>query len=391
MIDNISPLNIKTKIDLLDIGSGEPVQTGVSDEFLALLSKVSERAAGQNPTDRQDVSFYLENAVVVDPHPEQIARKTAEYVNAYKLRKESQEPSQLKEQAVEERSHLGSSNQKGNLSQSHYREAGTLNADSSRNQSSGSSNKDGLSVFVQKEGEGQLVKQLVDDIAAKESNASSVDAQAHLQTTGKIAVGEHSINPAIALTKNLLAESINTLKSLSAVKEGVAKIDSSIAKSTEVKGEKLKDKQTSGFPKKAAMKTLEKVEQALKEAMKSSDGKTISLRLDPPSLGSLKVDVTLKEGSLYARIVADSREVASFLRDKGHEVQRMLRGLGLNVDRVNVFVGSDSGNQTYSQENKEEGFHGFEQNTGNFTSEIKNNLEILKTKYQTADSAAWIA
>lgn len=93
----------------------------------------------------------------------------------------------------------------------------------------------------------------------------------------------------------------------------------------------------------ATLRTLEKVEQALKEIAKSKDGKTISMRLDPPELGSLKIDVTMRDGLLHARIAADNTQVSQMLREKAHEIQRNLRELGLNVDQVSVSVRDESG------------------------------------------------
>jgi len=93
-----------------------------------------------------------------------------------------------------------------------------------------------------------------------------------------------------------------------------------------------------------ASRTLERVEEALREVAKSRDGKTISIRLDPPSLGSVKIDVTLKDGSLHARLMAESAQVSNLLREKAHDLQNMLRKMGLSVDSVSVSVNSDEGN-----------------------------------------------
>lgn len=89
-------------------------------------------------------------------------------------------------------------------------------------------------------------------------------------------------------------------------------------------------------------RTLEKVEQALKEAAKSRDGKTISLRLDPPDLGKVKVDVSLRDGALHARIVVESPAVNQLMRERAHDLQQNLRSLGLNVDTISVSIGSES-------------------------------------------------
>jgi len=114
-----------------------------------------------------------------------------------------------------------------------------------------------------------------------------------------------------------------------------------------------------------ASHTMERVEQALREAARSRDGKTISLRLDPPDLGKLRVDVSLREGVLHARLMADSTQVSQLLREKSFELQRMLRGLGLEVEQVSVsirdsesgrsgFDGSGSSNAKSSEQGQEQ-------------------------------------
>jgi flagellar hook-length control protein FliK len=93
---------------------------------------------------------------------------------------------------------------------------------------------------------------------------------------------------------------------------------------------------------------LEKVENALKEVAKSKDGKTISVRLDPPDLGTVKVDVTIKDGGLHARLMAESSQVVSVLKERAGDLQQALRKLGLDVDTVTVAVVSEEsfvGNQ----------------------------------------------
>lgn len=86
---------------------------------------------------------------------------------------------------------------------------------------------------------------------------------------------------------------------------------------------------------------LERVQSTLTEAAKARDGKTISLRLDPANLGRVKVDVSLKEGVLHARIMPENQQVMTALREHAHELQGALRKLGLDVDSVTVTVRSD--------------------------------------------------
>lgn len=102
------------------------------------------------------------------------------------------------------------------------------------------------------------------------------------------------------------------------------------------------------LPKGIAHRTMERVESALKEAAKSRDGKTLSFRLDPPQLGQVKVDVSLKDGALHARMVPENAQVATLLREKASELQSTLRRLGLNVETVTVSVGNESGSVSFT-------------------------------------------
>lgn len=89
--------------------------------------------------------------------------------------------------------------------------------------------------------------------------------------------------------------------------------------------------------------TFERVEKALKEVSRSRDGKTISVRLDPPELGSVKIDVSLRDGALHARIVTESSQVNLMLKERAHELQQLLRKLGVDAQSVAVSVVSDEG------------------------------------------------
>lgn len=93
-----------------------------------------------------------------------------------------------------------------------------------------------------------------------------------------------------------------------------------------------------------AVRTMERVENALKEVSKSKDGKTISVRLDPPELGTVKVDVSYKDGGIHARIAAEQGSVVHLLKERTHELVVMIRKLGLNVEKVTVTVSSQDQN-----------------------------------------------
>jgi hypothetical protein len=99
----------------------------------------------------------------------------------------------------------------------------------------------------------------------------------------------------------------------------------------------------------ASQKMLERIETALKEAARSRDGKTITLRLEPLQLGQVKCDVSLRDGLLHARITPQNQEVVHAVREHSHELQTALRRLGLNVDRVTVQVLSEKDPAAFAQ------------------------------------------
>jgi flagellar hook-length control protein FliK len=60
--------------------------------------------------------------------------------------------------------------------------------------------------------------------------------------------------------------------------------------------------------------------------------------------------MSFRDGALFARLAADNPAVNQLLRDKAHELQRVLRELGLNADQVNVAISSDSERREYEQD-----------------------------------------
>ena len=105
-------------------------------------------------------------------------------------------------------------------------------------------------------------------------------------------------------------------------------------------------------------KAMERVENALREVSKSKDGKTISVRLDPPSLGSVKIDVSYRDGALHARVAAETPQVAQMLRERAHELQTMLRRSGIDAQKITVSVGGDEHSQAGGHAEAQSGRNG---------------------------------
>jgi flagellar hook-length control protein FliK len=120
-----------------------------------------------------------------------------------------------------------------------------------------------------------------------------------------------------------------------------------IAKNKEVAQRADEGKNSKAQGKKDFQLSVQKIEDALKEAVAAKDGKSISIKLEPSALGAVKVDVTLKDGGLYARVVVESPQVGNMMRERTQEIVENLKKLGLNVDSINVFIGNGGQGSDY--------------------------------------------
>jgi hypothetical protein len=71
------------------------------------------------------------------------------------------------------------------------------------------------------------------------------------------------------------------------------------------------------------------------QALKDGNG-TITLNLQPPRLGQLKVHLTMQDASLTARIEPTSAAARQLLMDSQHSLRAALEARGLSVERIEV-------------------------------------------------------
>ncbi|MFN8389001.1 MAG: flagellar hook-length control protein FliK [Bdellovibrionota bacterium] len=86
---------------------------------------------------------------------------------------------------------------------------------------------------------------------------------------------------------------------------------------------------------------IDQVKDLLKKAVQSRDGNVLMVRLNPPELGELTVKVTQRDNQVYARIIPESKEVESMLRERANDVQQVLVHAGLKPDQVHVAIGTE--------------------------------------------------
>jgi flagellar hook-length control protein FliK len=68
----------------------------------------------------------------------------------------------------------------------------------------------------------------------------------------------------------------------------------------------------------------------------------INLKLHPAELGELKIDLTVKEGSIKANIVAQSQQTLEILEKNIPKLKALLENQGFNIDQISITAESDS-------------------------------------------------
>jgi hypothetical protein len=116
------------------------------------------------------------------------------------------------------------------------------------------------------------------------------------------------------------------------------------------KGLNAAKEKSTAIPERMIPKMMEKLEQVAREVERAKDGRSISLRLDPPQLGKIRVDMTMKDGSIHTRLTAESALVAHFLRERGDELQALIRKALPHLDQATIAFGESSTGNHFGQQ-----------------------------------------
>ena len=94
---------------------------------------------------------------------------------------------------------------------------------------------------------------------------------------------------------------------------------------------------------------MERIKEVVKQTQeKRLNENSISLRLDPPELGGIKIELSLQNSTMHARFVTDSAEALQIIRERGQDLQQLLRKSGLNLADATVSFFSKGG-ETHDQ------------------------------------------
>ncbi len=86
---------------------------------------------------------------------------------------------------------------------------------------------------------------------------------------------------------------------------------------------------------------LEQISGKIQNSLRQGQ-QTINIQLDPPELGKLQINLTLKANNLQAMIIADSPLTKQLIETNISELRASLENNGLDFGKVSVFVGQNS-------------------------------------------------
>lgn len=104
---------------------------------------------------------------------------------------------------------------------------------------------------------------------------------------------------------------------------------------------------------------LDQVVDKARIIVRPNGASSMVIKLDPPSLGQIDMRIDVKDGSVRAAIVADSKEVKAAIEGNIENLKNSLNANGLKVDEISVTVGGDQGfkfrNDSMSQQTGAQG------------------------------------
>ena len=86
---------------------------------------------------------------------------------------------------------------------------------------------------------------------------------------------------------------------------------------------------------------VQKIKDILDGLSQNRNGKSLTVRLDPPGIGGMLMKVAHKGGQVFARLIPDSPEVETLLRGRVSDLVHALQTAGLSPSNVHISVGAE--------------------------------------------------
>lgn len=107
--------------------------------------------------------------------------------------------------------------------------------------------------------------------------------------------------------------------------------------------------QQAPLPEADAARVTDRVVKSL-NTIAANRGGTVTLRLTPPDLGTLRIQVTMSGGSVQATFEASTAAVGRVIEQNAATLRHSLEGQGLHVERINVQVNTANSSNASAQQ-----------------------------------------
>ena len=210
----------------------------------------------------------------------------------------------------------------------------------------------------------KITKDLPPAEAGKEDNATGKNSRLSMQEMKESLISKDNLRFAAEQYQNATNKNAESKTQIEAMQTSVTEVSGKIKagqKGTAISGEKRNDENSlssvnaagsaSAGPEKindiSPDKIINQIRTEIKEAA-ANDGGRIKITLNPPSLGKLEMDVTVRNGKIEVVLVADNKDVQQTLNNHIDKLKGSLQTQGLTIERCDVFL-----------QDKQEGFNRF--------------------------------
>ncbi|QDV55034.1 flagellar hook-length control protein FliK [Rosistilla oblonga] len=137
---------------------------------------------------------------------------------------------------------------------------------------------------------------------------------------------------------------------------GSAKIETA-GNATTAAAAKAKSTETNPLDQVDRAKLLQRVSRAFQQL--GTDGGSLKIRLHPPRLGSVGIDVNVSGRKINARIVTESEAASHALRENLHDLKNRLAEQGFQIESIEIGMESEMGTSQGGQQEQRETFQNF--------------------------------
>jgi len=118
-----------------------------------------------------------------------------------------------------------------------------------------------------------------------------------------------------------------------------------------------------------------------------STGQQLKIRLSPPELGTLQIEVSLKNGEFTAKLEVQNNQVQKVINDNIAQLRDALAKSGIAIDRIEVNINTDSSEDHHSSQSDTRSQSGSEFQSDQFSEDLNDSDQRQDERSSVEESA----